>query len=253
MKRTLEIWRESEGVHGHFERYTLENLNPAMSILDVLDRLNEDLIRAGSEAIAFESDCREGICGACGMTVNGRPHGPQSNTPACQQRLRDFDNRIIRLEPLRSAALPVLRDLVVDRRALDRVIIAGGYVGINVGTAPDADTERVGHDVVEETLDFAACIGCGACVAACPNGSAQLFVGAKLAHLARVPQAHNDRTRRAIALVEEAELLFGPCSNYGECAQVCPARIPLAAVAAVNKERLRAACARRVRRSAGSA
>ena len=189
--------------------------------------------------MAFDSDCREGICGACGVTVDGAVHGPEDNVPSCHQRLSSFrDGATVRIEPLRSAAFPVLRDLVVGRDALDDLIRAGGHVAVDAGTAPDADAVPTTTDVAEEALDFAACIGCGACVAACPNGSAHLFAGAKLAHLALLPIPALERRRRARSLVDALDELFGPCSLYGECAQACPAGIPLTAIAVVNRERL---------------
>lgn len=250
MRLTLEVWRQAdEGAPGHWETHRMEDLESSMSVLEMLDRLNEELVGRGCEQVTFESDCREGICGACGITVNGQPHGPERKTPACHQRLRSFeDGQTVRLEPLRSAAYPVVRDLMVDRGALDRAIVAGGHVAVDAGTAPDADTLPASHDVVETALDFAACIGCGACVAACPNGSAHLYVGAKLVHLSLLPLGKEERSQRARDMVEAAERDFGPCSFYGECAEACPAGIPLSAVAAVNRERLRAAFQRKLKR-----
>lgn len=211
-----------------------------MTLLELLDRLNDRLIEAGEEPIAFESDCREGICGCCGMNVNGRPHGPKKNTPSCHQHLSSFkDGDTITLEPMRSAVYPVVKDLIIDRGKLDRVLEAGGWVSIDAGTAPDADSVNSTHEQAERSLDYAACIGCGACVAACPNGAAHLFTGAKLMHLGLQPLAAMERGRRAKNMVDVLEQDFGSCSYYGECAEVCPANIPITAVAAVNKERLR--------------
>ncbi len=241
MRLVIEVWRQDtpEGP-GRYETHTVDDATPEMSILELLDRLNDQLVENGLEPVAFESDCREGICGACGVTVDGNPHGPQRNTPSCHQRLAGYrDGQRIRLEPLRSAAFPVIRDLVVDRSAMDRIIAAGGHVAIAAGTAPDASSLLVSHESAERALDMAACIGCGACVAACPNGAAHLFVGSKLTHLSLLPTGRQERGKRARAMLSEMEQDFGPCSLYGECARVCPAHIPLTAIAAVNKEGLR--------------
>ena len=248
MKLKLEVWRQDgPDAKGALESHEMDGLDRQMSVLELLDALNEKLVDEGREPVAFESDCREGICGACGVTVDGRPHGPEANVPSCHQRLVKFqDGSTVKIEPLRSASYPVIRDLMVDRGSLDDVIRAGGHVAVNAGTAPDAETTPIGHEEVELSLDFAACIGCGACVAACPNGSAHLFAGAKLMHLALLPLGSVERTRRARSIVSEIEKDFGPCSNYGECAAVCPAGIPLTAVAAVNRERLRAAFQRKL-------
>jgi len=245
---TLQVWRQAgPDAPGAFESYQVDGLEPHLSILEMLDALNERLIDEGREPVAFESDCREGVCGCCGLTVNGVAHGPEDNVPSCLQRLVDLpDGGTVRLEPLRSAAFPVVRDLVVERSSLDGLIRAGGYVSINAGTAPDADSVPVKEEVAEKALDFAACIGCGACVAACPNGSAQLYAGAKLAHLAMLPLPSEERARRGRALVAELDELFGPCSSYGECVRACPAGIPFSAIAAVNRERILAGGRRRL-------
>ena len=251
MNLKLKIWRQPDAKsRGQWEEYDVTDLDESMSVLEMLDRLNEQLVSEGKEAVAFESDCREGVCGACGVMVNGFAQGPQQNTPACHQRLRSFkDGQTVRLEPFTSGSYPVLRDLIVDRRALDTVIRAGGFVSVNAGTAPDAEALPVNHTTVEEALDFAACIGCGACVAACPNGAAHLFLGAKLSHLGMLPLPSEERSRRAKSMVAVADSLFGPCSNYGECALACPAGIPLTAIAAVNKERMRSGLKRKLFRT----
>lgn len=241
MKLHLKVWRQAgPDAPGAFSEYDVDDAYEAMTLLELLDRLNDRLIEAGEEPIAFESDCREGICGCCGMNVNGRPHGPKKNTPSCHQHLSSFkDGDTITLEPMRSAVYPVVKDLIIDRGKLDRVLEAGGWVSIDAGTAPDADSVNSTHEQAERSLDYAACIGCGACVAACPNGAAHLFTGAKLMHLGLQPLAAMERGRRAKNLVDILEQDFGSCSYYGECAEVCPANIPITAVAAVNKERLR--------------
>lgn len=241
MRIELEIWRQdATAANGRFETHVVDDATPEMSLLELLDRLNDQIAEAGGDPVQFESDCREGACGACGVTVDGVPHGPVPNTPSCRQHLRAFGTVTkLRIEPLRSASFPVIRDLVVDRSALDRLIEAGGHVDIATGTAPDADSIQVRQDDAERALDFAACIGCGACVAACPNGAAHLFAGAKLAHLALIPQGKLERDRRARAIGDQLEAEFGPCGTYGACVEVCPAGIPLTAVAAVHRERLR--------------
>ncbi|HAF72299.1 MAG TPA: succinate dehydrogenase/fumarate reductase iron-sulfur subunit [Corynebacterium variabile] len=243
MKLHLEIWRQADrNAQGHFESVDVPDAVESMSILELLDHVNSSYVEAGKEPFAFASDCREGICGTCGLLVNGRPHGPDQNKPACQQRLFSYsDGDALKIEPMRSAAYPVIKERVVDRSALDRVMEKGGFVSIVAGTAPDADHLLVNHHDAELALDHAACIGCGACVAACPNGAAHLFTGAKLVHLTLSPLGRMERGRRAKAMVDEVEGTFGPCSLYGECADVCPAGIPLTAVAAITKERARAA------------
>ncbi len=249
MKLNLRVLRLEPGqTRGSWETYPVSGLSPSMSILDALDVLNETLVSTGKRAIVFESDCREGICGACGIVADGFAQGPKRNTPACYQRLSSFqDGQTVTIQPFGAEAFPPLGDLVVDRSSLDRVMQAGGYVSADIGTAPDAESLPVGRDQVELALDYAACIGCGACVAACPNGSAQLFVGAKLMHLSLLPLPELERSRRAQRMVAVADELFGPCSSYGECALACPAGVPLTAIAAVNHERLRASLKRRLK------
>jgi succinate dehydrogenase / fumarate reductase iron-sulfur subunit len=236
------VWRqESPQVKGHFEVYEIDDAREEMSLLELLDRLNHQLVEADQDPVAFESDCREGICGTCGIDVNGVPHGPEDNVPACGQHVRSFnDGDTVRIEPFRAAGFPIIRDLIVDRTGLDRIIQAGGTVSVDAGTAMDADALLVTHQDAEAALDFAACIGCGACVSACPNGAAYLFTGAKMAHLALMPHGKMERSRRAKSMIAQMEHEFGPCSQIGECQLACPAGVPLSAIATLNKERLRA-------------
>jgi succinate dehydrogenase / fumarate reductase, iron-sulfur subunit len=244
MHITLRIWRQRGAREaGDFVRYALDDVDPAMTLLEALDRLNEWLAATGETPVAFDSDCREGICGACGLVVDGRPHGPRPGTTTCLLPMRTFrDGATITLEPFRTGAFPVVRDLVVDRSALDRVMRAGGYVSVRVGSAPEANALPVGRAVAERALDAAECIGCGACVAACPNGSAALFVGAKITHLGLLPQGQPERTRRTLAMVAAADREgFGGCSLHGECESVCPRGIGLDVIAGMNRDHLRAA------------
>jgi succinate dehydrogenase / fumarate reductase iron-sulfur subunit len=242
MKATLRIWRQRDPREpGGFVRYALDDVRPEMTLLEVLDRLNEWLVTSGESPVAFDSDCREGICGACGIVVDGRPHGPLPRTTTCLLPMRAFrDGAVITLEPFRTGAFPVLRDLVVDRRALDRVMQAGGYVSVRAGSAPESNTLPVERGAAERALDAAACIGCGACVAACPNGSAALFVGAKLTHLGLLPQGQPERARRGRAMVAAADGEgFGGCSLHGECEAVCPKGIGLGVISRMNRDYLR--------------
>ncbi len=241
MKIELRIWRQpGPGEAGAFARYTLDDLDPDGTLLEALDALNERLAARGEPPVAFDSDCREGICGACGIVVDGAPHGPVPGTTTCLLPLRAFrDGATVTLEPFGTGAFPVLRDLVVDRGALDRVMRAGGYVSVRAGSAPEANTLLVGREVAERALDAAACIGCGACVAACPNGSAALFVGAKLTHLGLLPQGQPERARRGRAMVAAADReRFGGCSLHGECEAVCPQGIGLDVIARMNRDYL---------------
>jgi succinate dehydrogenase / fumarate reductase iron-sulfur subunit len=213
-----------------------------MSFLEMLDVVNERLEAAGERAIAFDHDCREGICGACGMMINGIPHGPARGTTACQLHMRHFrDGQTITIEPFRARAFPVLRDLIVDRGALDRIIESGGFVSVATGNAPESNAVPVPKDLVEQAMDAAQCIGCGACVAACPNGSAMLFTGAKVTHLGLLPQGQPERLRRVGAMVERMDLeRFGGCTNFGECHEACPKEIPLSTIARLNRDYLKA-------------
>ena len=240
MKLSLRIWRQpGPSAPGRFERYELDELAPTLTLLEALDLLNQHLIRDGQTPIAFESDCREGICGSCGVVIQGHPHGPDSRRATCEVRLADLADEIT-LEPFRARAFPVLRDLIVDRSALDRVIQAGGYIGVRTGNAPEANAILVGKRAAERALDAAACIGCGACVAACPNASAALFVGAKVSHLAALPQGQVERAARARSLVMAADREgFGACTSIGECHAACPKGIELDVIAQLNREVLR--------------
>jgi len=213
-----------------------------MSFLEMLDAVNEGLIAKGDDPIAFDSDCREGICGACGFLINGVPHGPDPGTAVCQLHMRRFrDGDTLVLEPWRARAFPLVKDLVVDRSAFDRIIQAGGYTSINVGGAQDGNAILIPKPVVEQAMDSAACIGCGACVAACKNASAALFTSAKISHLALLTQGHVEKDRRAVAMVERHDAEgFGSCSNEGECEAVCPKEIPITNIARMNREYLRA-------------
>ena len=252
MKLALRIWRQRDArAEGQFVRYELDGLRPDMTLLEALDRLNEWLVKLGEVPVAFDSDCREGICGACGIVVNGRPHGPLPGTTTCLLPLRAFrDGATIVLEPFRTGAFPVVRDLVVDRSALDRIVQAGGYVSVRTGSAPDANALPVERERAERALDAAACIGCGACVAACPNGAASLFVGAKLTHLGLLPQGQPERARRSRALVSAADREgFGGCTLHGECQAACPKHIDLGVIARMNREFLTGALAAWWRRS----
>jgi succinate dehydrogenase / fumarate reductase iron-sulfur subunit len=234
----LHIWRQSEAnSSGRFATYDLGGLSPQMSILEMLDVLNESLVHEGDEPIAFDHDCREGICGSCGMMINGRAHGPERGTATCQLYLRAFaDGDEIFIEPWRAAAFPIIKDLIVDRSAFDRIIAAVGYISASVGGAPDANAISVPHAAVEAAMDAAACIGCGACVAACPNGAAQLFTAAKVGHLALLPQGQAERWDRVEAMVDAMEEEFGSCSNHGECEAVCPKRISIDYIAYMNRD-----------------
>jgi succinate dehydrogenase / fumarate reductase iron-sulfur subunit len=248
MKVTLHVWRQSRPStaqdprqDGRLERHELDGASPDMSFLELLDVLNERLIRQGREPIAFDHDCREGICGSCGVVIDGVPHGPERGTTTCQLHLRSFrDGAEITVEPWRARAFPVVRDLVVDRSAFDRVVAAGAFVSVNTGAAPDANAIPVPKDDAERAFDAATCIGCGACVAACKNASAMLFVGAKVSHFLHLPQGRVERERRARNLVAAMDREgFGNCTNQYECEAVCPKEIPVRVIAELNREFVR--------------
>jgi succinate dehydrogenase / fumarate reductase iron-sulfur subunit len=243
MTITLNVWRQRDrNSEGRFALYTLPNVSPDMSFLEMLDLLNLDLVRKGEEAIAFDHDCREGICGTCSLYINGRAHGPLKGVTACQLHMRTFrDGDSITIEPWRAKPFPVIRDLVVDRSAFDRIMAAGGFVSVRTGGAPDANTIPIPKPVAEEAMDAAACIGCGACVAACKNGSAMLFVAAKVSQLALLPQGHAERARRVESMVAQMDAEgFGACSNTYACEAECPKQISVTHIARLNSEYLRA-------------
>ncbi len=240
---TLKVWRQAgPGEAGRLVDYAARNISTDMSFLELLDVVNEGLISKGEDAIAFESDCREGICGACGLVVNGVPHGPDRGTTVCQLHMRKFrDGDTITVEPWRARAFPVVKDLVVDRSAFDRIITAGGFVSANVGGAPDGNAILIPKDIAESAMDSAACIGCGACVAACKNSAAHLFTSAKISHLTLLPQGQAERDQRVIRMVEQMDREgFGSCSNEGECEAVCPKEIPISNIARMTREFVRA-------------
>ena len=238
MRIHLRVWRQSgPDARGKLEIYTADDVSPDMSFLEMLDVVNEHIIKSGAEPIAFDSDCREGICGACGFVINGRAHGPDPGTTVCQLHMRRFkDGDTITIEPWRAEAFPVVKDLVVDRSAFDRIIQAGGYTSVNVGGAPDANAIPVSRVAAESAMDAAQCIGCGACVAACKNASAALFTSAKVAHLGRLPQGQVEARTRVLNMVERMDAEgFGSCSNEGECEAVCPKGISLDNIGTLNR------------------
>ncbi len=243
MTINLKIWRQkNEDDPGRFEEYKLPGVNEHMSFLEMLDVLNEKLIKEDKDPVEFDYDCREGICGSCNLVINGRAHGPKHKTAVCQLHMRTYnDGDTIVIEPPRAAAFPVIRDLVVDRTAFDRIIEAGGYVSVKTGAAPEANLIPVPREISEESFDYATCIGCGACVAACPNSSAALFTGAKIAHLNLLPQGTPEREKRTLAMVEQMEKEgFGDCSNYAECEAVCPVGISISSIAQMRKDYMKA-------------
>jgi len=236
---TLKIWRQDGSKdRGRLETYQADNISTDSSFLEMLDVINERLTLEGNEPIAFDHDCREGICGTCGAVVNGRPHGPEKGTTLCQLHMRHFsDGDTIVIEPWRARAFPIIKDLVVDRGAFDNIIQSGGYISVNTGGAPDANALPVPPDAAEKAMDAAACIGCGACVAACPNASAMLFAGAKISHLALLPQGKPEAARRAIHMLRTMDSMgFGNCSNERECEAECPKEISIVNIARMNRE-----------------
>ncbi len=239
MKVNVKVWRqENKDAQGRFETYEVVNLIPEMSFLEMLDTLNEQLLKRGERPVEFDSDCREGICGTCGLVIDGMAHGPKRACTTCELRMRNFnDGSTITVEPFRAQGFPVLRDLVVDRSAFDRIISAGGYVSVNSGSAPDANAIPIPKDIAERAMDSAACIGCGACVAACPNASASLFVGAKITQFSLLPQGQAERHKRAVRMIETMDNEgFGNCSNHAECEAACPKNISIDNIARMRRE-----------------
>ena len=238
MKLKLNIWRQANSADkGGMHTYELDGVSEDMSFLEMLDSLNEKLNAEGEEPIAFDSDCREGICGMCSLMINGEPHGPEVTT-TCQLHMRSFtDGDTITIEPWRSGAFPVIKDLCVDRSSFDRIIQSGGFISVNTGAAPEAHSILVPKDAADRAFDVATCIGCGACVAACPNGSASLFLGAKITHLGELPQGQAERDRRVVDMVAQHDHEgFGGCTNIGECTAACPKEIPLDVIAQLNRD-----------------
>jgi len=238
-KLNIKAWRQNNAQDkGRFETYTIENISTGASFLEMLDILNNNLIKEGKDPIAFDHDCREGICGTCSLYINGRAHGPDTEVTTCQLHMRKFkDGDTITIEPWRAAAFPVIKDLVVDRTAFEKILHAGGYISVNTGGVPDANTIPISYDDVEESMDAAACIGCGACVAACKNSSAMLFVAAKVSHLAKLTQGKVEARKRAMDMVAKMdELGFGGCTNTGACEVECPKLISITNIARLNRE-----------------
>jgi len=243
MRINLVVWRQkNRSSKGKFVEYAVNDVSPDMSFLEMLDVLNEELIKKGEEPIEFDSDCREGICGTCGVMINGIAHGPWQQTACCQLHMRHYkDGDKIVIEPFRAKSFPIVKDLVIDRSAFDRIIAAGGYISVHTGSAPDANSVLVSKEQSEAAMDAAACIGCGACVAACPNASASLFTAAKIAQYVHLPQGHPEREMRVKRMVEQMDIEgFGNCSNIGECEAVCPKGISITNIALMRKEYIRA-------------
>ena len=239
---TLKVWRQDgPAAEGRFETYQANEINDHMSFLEMLDVVNEQLLSENKEPIAFDHDCREGICGSCGVVINGTPHGPNAGTTTCQLHMRYFKTGdTITVEPWRARAFPIIKDLVVDRGAFDKIIQSGGFITAPTGGAQEANLTLVQKSVADIAMDAAACIGCGACVAACPNGAAQLFTSAKVGHLNVLPQGQPERWARVTSMVDTMEMYFGSCTNYGECEAVCPAGISLDFIASMNRDYLKA-------------
>ena len=242
MKLTLKVWRQpSPDAAGSFETYQLNEVSEDSSFLEMLDQLNEQLVNDGKEPVHFDHDCREGICGSCGLMIDGQAHGPQRSTATCQLHMRQYtDGDTITVEPWRASGFPVIKDLAVNRSAFDRIIEAGGYITVPTGSASDANLTPVPKDIADDAFDAAACIGCGACVAACPNGAAQLFTSAKMSQLNMLPQGQAEKTDRTLNMVETMEAFFGSCTNIGECSVSCPKDISLDYIAQMNKDYLKA-------------
>ena len=243
MKLFLKVWRqEGPSSDGNFETHTLDGVSEDSSFLEMLDQLNEQLLAEGIEPVVFDHDCREGICGMCSLTINGLPHGPEDSTTTCQLHMRKFsDGEVITIEPFRAKAFPVVRDLVVDRSAFDRITQAGGFITVRTGSAPDGNSLPVPKDDSDKAMDAAACIGCGACVASCKNASAMLFTSAKAGHLNLLPQGQAEKDKRVLAMVTAMdEAGFGNCRNYGECSAACPKDISLDYIAKLNRDHAKA-------------
>ncbi|MFN8670889.1 MAG: succinate dehydrogenase/fumarate reductase iron-sulfur subunit [Candidatus Sericytochromatia bacterium] len=243
MKINLKVWRQKSCKdQGKFVDYTIPEVNPDMSFLEMMDLLNEQLIKKGEEPVEFDNDCREGICGSCNMVIDGVPHGPMKGTATCQVHMRHYrDGDNIVVEPWRATAMPVIRDLVVDRSPMDRIMQAGGFISVNTGNAQDANCLPIEKAKADTAFDYAACIGCGACIAACPNASASLFTGAKISQLALLPQGSPERKLRVVKMVDQMkEEGFGDCSNHGECEAACPKEISIDAIAMMRREYVKA-------------
>jgi len=242
MRVTLKVWRQDgPEADGRFETYEMDDVSPDMSFLELFDVLNDRLVMKSEEPVAFDHDCREGICGSCSMMIDGRPHGPELGTATCQLHMRKFSHGAhITVEPWRAAGFPIVKDLAVDRASFDRIIEAGGYITAPTGAAPDGNLILIPKPVADTAMDAAQCIGCGACVAACPNGAAQLFTAAKVMHLNLLPQGQPERYERVTAMVDEMERHFGSCTNHGECEAACPKEISIDFIALLNRDYVRA-------------